>query len=49
MKVFMTIPEYRHKSIGHEVQNCCCNSSIETWPQPKQEQEKGREMDTGML
>lgn len=45
----MTMLEYRHNSVGHEVQNCCCNTGIATWPQSKQEQGKGREMDTGML
>lgn len=43
MKVFMTIPEYRHNSVGHEVQNCCCNIGLETWPQSKKEQERERE------
>jgi len=45
----MTIPEYKHNSIGHEVQNCCCNTGRETWPQSKQEQERGRDTDTAML
>lgn len=40
MKVFMTIPEYRHNSVGYEVQNCCCNTGLETWPQSKKEQER---------
>lgn len=43
MKVFMTIPEYRHNSVGHEVQNCCCNTGLETWPQSKKEQGGERE------
>lgn len=43
MKVFMTIPEYRHNSVGHEVQNCCCNTGLETWPQSKKEQERERD------
>lgn len=45
----MTIPEYRHNSVGHEVQNCCCNTGLQTWPQSKKEQERGREVDAGML
>lgn len=45
----MTIPEYGHNSVGHEVQNCCCNTGLETWPQSKKEQERGREVDAGTL
>lgn len=44
MRGFTTIPEYRHNSVGHEVQNCCCNTGLETWPQSKKEQERDREM-----
>lgn len=43
MTVLMTIPEYRHNSVGHEVQNCCCNTSLETWPQSKKEQDREQE------
>lgn len=43
MKGFMTIPEYRHNSVGHEVQNCCCNTGWKTCPQSKNEQERERE------
>lgn len=42
MKVFMTIPEYRHNSVAHEVQNCCCNTRLETWPQSKNRKEGER-------
>lgn len=49
MKVFMTIPEYRHNSVGHEVQNCCCNTGLETWPQSKKEQERERERERRTL
>lgn len=45
----MTTPEHRHNLTGHEVQICCCNTGIENWPQSEQEQERGREMDAGML
>lgn len=49
MKVFMSIPEHNRNSVAHEVQNCCCNTGLEIWPQSKKEQERETEMDTGML
>lgn len=40
MRGFMTIPECRHNSVGHKIQNCCRNTGLETWPRSKKEQER---------